>query len=289
MKSRSSWNEPGIVAVFSPEESLRFNKRVVRFTVTQSTIGKLKNQIDLSYPDLAIIRIQSNNVHLVNELYSSFPEVFFVDCLVQYRIDLEKIALKKDHFPVDLDILIAEKSHFGELDHLVSESFSGYENHYGRNPALSEFDLVSIYQEWVRSSIMSQDKTCLLFFSNEVPCGFFTAETSGRTFRGLLSGVDPRYRGSGFFRQIIRSVKSIFRGSGATEIVTNVILENRPVHKVLQDEGFSISNSFFTVHLNLRTAHTLPPSRRWARKIKSLTTVPIQRRSRFTEITESSY
>ena len=289
MKSASTSKKPGITALLSPEESNRFNKRVVRFIVTEATIGRLKKQIELNYPDLAIIRIQSHNVHLVNELYSSFPEVFFGDCIVEYRIDLEKIFDTEKYFATDLDIFIGEENHFGELDQLVSEAFSNYENHYSHNPVLKEFDLIPVYQEWVRSSVTSEDKICLLFFSNEVLCGFFTAERSGSIFRGLLAGVAPQYQRSGVFRQIIRSVKSIFRENGATEIVTNVLLENLPVHKVLQNEGFLISNSFFTIHLNLRTSHSRPPSRRWAKTFKALTPSPTRRRSRLAETTENIY
>ncbi len=167
-------------------------------------------------------------------------------------------------------------------------SFSDYKNHYSHNPRLKEFDLIPAYQEWVRLSVTSPNKTCLLFFYEEILCGFFAAEKAGTVYKGLLSGVIPEYRRSRVFRGMIRSVKSIFREDGATEIVTNALLENRPVQKVLLDEGFMISDSIFTMHLNLRTSHTLHPSRRWGKLFKSITVKPKRTRSRFTELPVST-
>ncbi|MDR3603117.1 MAG: hypothetical protein P4L38_00675 [Syntrophaceae bacterium] len=280
MKPDSADGKQGITALFSPTESNRFNKRVVRFTITSSGIGRLKKLIELHYPDLAIVRFPSHRVDLVNALYRSFPEVIFGDCLVEYRIDLEQISVPGNQKHFDLGVLEAEETHIDALDHIVMYSFSDYKNHYSRNPRLKGFDLIPAYQEWVRSSVTSADKTCHLFFYHEILCGFFAAEKAGTVYRGLLSGIIPEYRRNGVFRGIIRSVKTIFQKDGATEIVTNVLLENGPVHKVLLDEGFVISNSFLTMHLNLRTSHTLPPSRRWGKMFKSITSTPRRPRPR---------
>ena len=64
IRPRGELNEPdsadgkqGITALFSPTESNRFNKRVVRFTITSSGIGRLKKLIELHYPDLAIVAV----------------------------------------------------------------------------------------------------------------------------------------------------------------------------------------------------------------------------------------
>ncbi len=280
MKPDPASGKQGITAFFSPTESNRLNKRVVRFTITSSGIGPLRKLIESHYPDLAIVRFPSDKVDLVNELYRSFPEVVFGDCLVEYMIDLEQVSAPKNQDDFDLGVLEAEEMHFEALDHIVMYSFSNYKNHYSRNPRLKGFDLIPAYQEWVRASVTSLDKTCLLFFYDDILCGFFSAEKAGTVYRGLLSGVIPAYRRSGVFRGIIRSVKSIFHKNGATKIVTSVLLENRPVHKVLLGEGFVISNSFLTMHLNLRTSHTLPPSRRWGKTFRSMTSTPRRPRLR---------
>ncbi|MGC8604592.1 MAG: hypothetical protein ACP5VS_13035 [Desulfomonilaceae bacterium] len=288
MKSKSASERQGVTASFSPTESNRFDKRVVRFMITDANIGQLKRQIELHYPDVAIVRLPSQKVHLVNDLYSSFPEVFFGDCLVEYSMDFDQFAVSANLNDSALSVVTADETNLDELSRLVSESFSDYKNHYRHNPVLNEFDLIPIYQEWVKSSVISSDKTCLLFFSAEALCGFFTAEKIGSVYKGLLSGVAPQYRGAGIFRGIIRAVKSIFFEDGATQIVTSVLLENRPVHKVLLSEGFTISNSLYTIHLNLRTSHTLPPSRRWGKTFKSLTPTPTRRRSRFAGLTDNA-
>ena len=288
MKSDPDDGKQSITAVFSATESSRFNKRVVRFTITSSGIGRLRKLIELHYPDIAIVRFPSHRVDLVNALYRSFPEVFFGDCLVEYRINLEQIPVPHNKNDLVLGVLEAEEAHIDALDHIVMYSFSDYKNHYSHNPSLKEFDLIPAYQEWVRLSVTSPNKICLLFFYEEILCGFFAAEKAGTVYKGLLSGVIPEYRRSRVFRGMIRSVKSIFREDGATEIVTKALLENRPVHKVLLDEGFMISNSFFTVHLNLRTSHTLHPSRRWGKLFKSITAKPKRPRSRFTGLPVST-
>ncbi len=288
MKSKRADNKQDLTALFSETESARLDKRVVRFTVADSTIGRLKKQIELQYPDLAIVRLPTHRVDLVNDIYRSFNDVFLGDCIVEYRIDLEKKSVSKNRGPKRLTMVKADETHIDDLDQLIRHSFSDYKNHYSHNPTLKEFDLVSIYQEWVRSTVTNPDKTCLLFLSKKVLCGFFAAEKTGGVYTGLLSGVTPEHRGAGIFKGIIRTAKSVFLEDGASEIVTNVLLENRPVHKVLLEEGFVTSNSFFTIHLNLRTSHTLPPSRKWGKRFASLASAPTRRRSRFTDLTHNS-
>jgi len=141
MKSKRADNTQELKALFSETESARLNKRVVRFTVADSSIGRLKKQIDQQYPDLAIVRLPTHRVDLVNDIYRSFTDVFLGDCIVEYRIDLEKKSVSRNRRAKGLTVVEADKTHFDHLDQLIRDSFSDYKNHYSHNPILKlEFE-----------------------------------------------------------------------------------------------------------------------------------------------------
>jgi hypothetical protein len=245
-------NEDGMTAFFSPAESRRFNRKVVRFEVDDCSSIELKRKIVSRDPDLAIVRIPTHRLDIVNHLFNLFSNVLLGDCLVMYSIDLKQSQKPIDHYSTGLKVIRANRKHLSDLNHLVHDSFQGYRNHYCNNPSLAQFDLTPAYQEWARSCVVSPDNTCFLFFKDETLCGFFTAQTTGTVYRGLLSGVAHNFRNIGTFRKIIKSVKSAFLADGAHRIVTFVLLENRPVHGVLSSEGFRMGGSFYTAHINFR-------------------------------------
>ena len=172
--------------------------------------------------------------------------------------DLAEVEKPTDLPDTELRIVKASQQDSADLDRIVRDSFCGYRNHYSHNPDLEEFHLIPAYQEWAQSCLLERNKTCFLFFSSDVLCGFFAAQTTGPVYRGLLSGVTPNYREKGVFREIIRAIKLAFLADRAFRLVTSVLLENRAVHKVLLDEGFTTTNSFFTVHVNLRVSYKNP-------------------------------
>lgn len=258
MKTTLNKREDGIRAADSAIESLRFNRRVIRYEVDDSTPVNLMEKIESQDPDLAIIRIPTHRLDVLNELFRTFENVYLRDCIVTYMADLVEIGRSTDIVDTGLRIVKASQQHSADLDRIVRDSFYGYKNHYSHNPNLEEFDLIPAYQEWAQSCLLERNKTCFLFFSSDVLCGFFAAQTTGPVYRGLLSGVTPNYREKGVFREIIRAIKLAFLADRAFRLVTSVLLENRAVHKVLLDEGFTSTNSFFTVHVNLRVSYKNP-------------------------------
>ena len=245
-------DDDGITAFFSPTESRRFKRRVVRFEVDDCSSIELKRKIMSRDPDLAIVRIPTHRLDIINHLFRVFTNVLLGDCLVMYSIDLKRIQRRTDPSSTGLKLVRANRKHLTDLDVVVRDSFHGYRNHYCHNPSLEQFDLTPAYQEWARSCVVSPDNTCFLFFKDETLCGFFAAQTTGTVYRGLLSGVARKFRNIGTFRMIIKSIKSVFMSDGAHRIVTFVLLENRPVHRVLSSEGFRMGGSFYTAHINLR-------------------------------------
>ncbi|MFH0957837.1 MAG: GNAT family N-acetyltransferase, partial [Pseudomonadota bacterium] len=272
-----------IAISFSPTESHRFGRKVIRFNVKRSSWKNLKTAIESKFPELAIVRLPTDRFDLVNKIFKSFRSVYLADTAVEYGINLKDASSKAMGFCTISKVIKADERHVEDLDSLVSRSFSGYRSHYVANRDLPEFDLTLAYQEWTRSCLSSPEKTCFMFYSESDLCGFFAAETRGKRFRGLLSGVLPEYRRRGVFKEIIRTVKFAFQAEGANQIVTQVLLENDPVHKVLLHEGFSISGRYFTIHINMRVPHITPPSRRWSRLLASLDQAPRRKKGRLSD------
>lgn len=258
MKTKPNKGPDGIRAYDSPIESRRFNRQVVRYEVDDSTPVNLRQKIQSLSPDLAIIRIPTHRLDVLNGLFRTFENVYLGDCIVTYMADLAEVEKPTDLPDTELRIVKASQQDSADLDRIVRDSFCGYRNHYSHNPDLEKFDLIPAYQEWAQSCLLDPGNACFLFFAADVLCGFAAVQTSGSVYRGLLSGVTPNYRRKGVFRSIIRAIKLAFAGERTSQIIIPVLLENRAVHKVLTDERFITTKSFFTVHVNLQVPNNKP-------------------------------
>ena len=247
---------------YSAAESARFGFSTYRASMEEFVPSALADEILEVGADLVILRVPSGRAAEVQRLGRwGFP-VIPTGTLVFYTADLTK------HRPAamtnrGLDFVPFVEGMKGEMDGLVSETFSGYVNHYQANPLLAGRDLVAGYQEWVSGFAAGRDplKTAWLVYQDGRPAAFCSVSrvADGTQGEGVLYGVAPWAAGRGVYSDLIRFTQAWFVRSGVGRMVVSTQVENFAVQKVWSREGFWMSRSLDTFHVNALLAHSAAP------------------------------
>jgi ribosomal protein S18 acetylase RimI-like enzyme len=206
-------------------------------------------QIRLDAADLAIVRIPTSRSDLILELSKLCGEMIFGDCLVIYARDNKQMG-----FPPALrnNLVLREagESDFDLVDSLTEDIFSTYRNHYANNPRLGSFQLIDGYKEWARSHVSQPGKKCFIAEINREPCAYSVVRMGDQETEGVLLGVVSTFRRRGIYRDLVRETLNAFIRAGSPVTTISTQVENVVVQRVWASEGFMLTKSFYTLHLN---------------------------------------
>lgn len=253
-ESDSKMSEPNspaadFISYESPTESARFERLVKRYVLTGFDAAPMLEQIRLEAADLAIVRIPTSRSDLILELSNLSAEMIFGDCLVVYARDNKQMG-----FPPALrnNLVLREagESDFDLVDSLTEDIFSTYRNHYSNNPRLGSFQLVDGYKEWARSHVTEPGKKCLIAETGGEPCAYSVVRLGDQETEGVLLGVASSFRRRGIYRDLVRATLTAFMRADSPVSTISTQVENVVVQRVWVNEGFLLSKSFYTIHLN---------------------------------------
>jgi hypothetical protein len=237
------------VSYYSPEESQRFACKVYRYVLEGADPSVMLEQIRKDQADLAIVRIPTAQSELMQPLAAMCETAVLCDCLVIYSRDNLKVGAPGP-FRNPVELRKAEISDFPLLDSLTAQIFPDYRNHYNKNPRLSHFNLVEGYQEWVRLHVTTSNKRCFIAYLDNQPCGFAAIKIDESESQWVLGGVMPNFQGIGLYRDLLRFTVKLFMDEKSPLTVFSTQLEHLAVQRVWVSEGFFLTRSYYTIHLN---------------------------------------
>jgi ribosomal protein S18 acetylase RimI-like enzyme len=217
--------------------------------LTGKDAGPMLEQIRLDAPDLAVVRIPTSRPDLITLLGGVCVEAIFGDCLLTYSRDNLTVG-PPGPLRNKLILRTATESDFELSDLMTERIFATYRNHYCNNPQLGDFKLVRGYQEWTRLHITTPGRQCLVGYLDNRPCAYATIRTDEKESEIVLNGVIPEFRGMGIYRDLVRAVVALFMGENSPETIVSTQVENAAVQRVWVTEGFLLSRSYYTIHLN---------------------------------------
>ncbi|MBU1677225.1 GNAT family N-acetyltransferase, partial [bacterium] len=234
---------------YAPLESNRFELKIHRGVLDRIPHDFDREIID-SRMDVAIFRMPAGNQDQLALLDSiGFPWLV-ADTLVYYANDL------KGHEPndlrnSDLRFIVFTPGLDNAIDDLVADIFPRYANHYTSNPLLSR-DLIPSYQEWARSYATDEDagRYAWLVERHDAFIGFITCSFGDEGAEIVLNGVSPAQAGGGVYGDMVRFVQRYFKDRGCSVIKVSTQGNNHAVQKVWSREGFFLTESYFTIHVN---------------------------------------
>ncbi len=237
------------VSYYSLEESRRFACEVYRYILEGADPSLMLEQIQRDRADLAIVRIPTSQSELLQPLGAMCQASVLADCLVIYSRDNLKIG-PPGPLKNPLKLRKAEISDFPLLDSLTAQIFSDYRNHYNKNPRLSHFNLVEGYQEWVRLHVTTSNKRCFIVYLDNQPCAFAAIKMDETESQWVLGGVIPQFQAKGMYRDLVRFTVGLFMDEKSPLTVFSTQLEHLAVQRVWVSEGFFLTRSYYTIHLN---------------------------------------
>ena len=240
----------GYLAYEIAAESRRFGRKVRRYVLAGPDAGPMADAIASDKVDLAIVRIPTDQLGVVNDLSNRFDSVLLADCLVVYTRENVRSGVpdppRNGHW-----ILQAATVDDGQLlDSMTEQVFANYSNHYSANPDLHGFKLGDAYKEWVGSHVTESGRGCFIARISGTPVGFATVRLGEDEGEGVLYGVLPEHQGRGVYRDLIRSTVREFMERGYVRTLVSTQVDNRAVQRVWASERFSLTHSYFTIHIN---------------------------------------
>jgi GNAT superfamily N-acetyltransferase len=240
----------GFVAYEIPSESLRFDRSVRRYILAGDDARPMVDAMATDRVDLAIVRIPTARLDAVAVVFEEFDGVLLADCLVVYTRDNQRSGDPLPPQNADWELSLATEDDMPLLDVMTGRIFSDYRNHYSANPMLIDYELRDAYREWVGSYLSHPDRACFIAKVSGECVGLATVGFGSQESEGVLYGVLPEHQGHGVYRDLIRSTVREFRKRGYAITRVSSQIDNRAVQRVWVTEGFFISHSFYTIHVN---------------------------------------
>lgn len=239
--------------VFAPLDSERFGLRVYRATLDRVDDRALAADIIAKQVDIAIVRTPAGGDGSLQRLGRLGMHPIHADTLVYYQVALPEYAPK----PVrNTDLVFSEAggADAEELEALVAMSFEGYRSHYHANPLLDPERILAGYSEWASGYLGGAHPDRITWIARRdgklVAFACCSHDTEAKECEGVLFGVHPECSGGGIYGDLIRYSQARYREQhyGLMKVSTQVW--NLAVQKVWNREGFALSRTHDTFHVN---------------------------------------
>ncbi len=249
---------------YSKLESQRFNKNIHRATLEKIDIKEIKRQILINEMDVLILRLPSASIATHCKLNNVGFDVLHADTLVFYETNLEKLNSGKIRNNV-----VFEKVDYGNIDVLekiVRIIFENYSNHYYSNPLFNREDIRDGYVEWASSykAEANSNRIAWIAHMESEVVGFLTCsyDKSTKESEGVLYGVLPGFSGRGVYSDFIRFSLNYFKEKGYSKMRVSTQIQNYAVQRVWTRQGFFLTASYETYHVNSCLSYSLEKSYR---------------------------
>ena len=236
------------------KESSRFDMNIYRGMSDHVDVKSLKDIILKNNVDILMLRIPTENIAEQDKLDKLGFDYLCADTLVYYSLQLQqnKTANLRN---ADIQFHVAMQADIETLNLMVSQIFDNYTNHYNSNQYINKKHITEGYQEWVRDFISKDSNdNCISWVvkrQNEL-VGFATCsyDEKEKNCEGVLYGVMPGQDGKGIYTDLIRYTMSYFKNRGYETMKVSTQIQNMAVQKVWVREGFFLSKSYNTFHIN---------------------------------------
>ncbi len=232
-------------------DSQRFGFNVAKVNEFDTTPENLLGLLKENHVKLVISKINANNLELINKLESLGFQI--KDIQATYKLELKNFIINENLKKNNITIRDAQIDDIDQLEEIAIESFRNY-GHYYADKRLDPKKSNEIYSDWIQRSMKEDgvaDKIILAEINNEI-AGFLSFKLYNKGdykyAAGGLGAVSRNFRNKKIFRLV--SLAGLLWGK---EIKLdweehNVLITNTPVIRAFSSLGFTISDSFVTMH-----------------------------------------
>lgn len=232
-------------------DSQRFGFNVAKVNEFNTTPENLLGLLKGNHVKLVISKINVNKLDLINELEDLGFQI--KDIQATYKLELKDFIIDEDRNKNNIIIRDAQIDDIDQLEEIAIESFRNY-GHYYADKRLDQKKTNEIYGDWVKRSMKEKgvaDKIILAEINNEI-AGFLSFKLYNKgDFKyaaGGLGAISHDYRNNKIFRLISLAGLNWGKELKLDWEEHNVLITNLPVIKTFSNLGFTMSDSFVTMH-----------------------------------------
>lgn len=236
-----------IAEYHSALDTERFGFKIAKVNSFDFKVNDIVSELKLNGYRLILSKVNSSNIHLINELEKNGFEL--KDIQLTYSYDLS------DPIPLTLaegvTIRTAEPSDQEALYNISIKSFNNY-GHYSADLKLDQNKCREIYGDWiVRSFDKKVADNIFVAVVNNQPVGFLSHKIYANEHRyavGGIGAVDQEFRSKDIFKSIIVSGINWAILNNCKWVEHNILVTNYAVNRSFSRLGFKASNSYITFH-----------------------------------------
>lgn len=236
---------------FSQVESNRFNLQVFRAKFEDFNPEYLRENLIEEKADILILRMPSDHKANHYKVAKIGYDYIHADTLVYYTCSLTQQEIRPLKNDLQFEQVTSQTA--SRLKEIVPIIFTAYQNHYFSNPMLDPAAILEGYVEWA-SNYWDEEENKISWFVKKAGeiAGFATCsfDTEHNECEGVLYGVMPGASGGGIYSDIIRFTQAYFKKLEYKNMLVSTQVQNYAVQKVWSREGFFISRSWDTFHIN---------------------------------------
>lgn len=225
----------------------RFGYNIAKINTFEFKIQDLLTELKLKNYKLILSKVNTNDIHLINELEKNGFELKDIQLTYQYELS-ESIPLILSE---GVKIRNARLSDQEALYNIAINSFENY-GHYSADVKLDQNKCKEIYADWISRSFDKKVADSIFVAAiNDQPVGFLSHKiyTNGNKYAaGGIGAVDPKFRNKDVFKAIIVSGLNWAIENNCKWVEHNVLVTNYPVNRSFSRLGFKTSNSHITFH-----------------------------------------
>lgn len=230
----------------SPLDSARFGRRIYRATLMSIDASALADELRRQRVDTLILRVPAEAVGGVAALQDAGLRPIVADTHVEYGVSLDAAVIA----PSSVALHDVDASDSDRLRSVARSVFDGYCSHYNANPRLSAAAIAEGYADWAaRCSHAPQTPTWFVKSHGEI-VGFSCCRIDADQARGVLNGILPAARGTGYYRAMLHAMLEHFRAAKLRSFVIATQVHNIAVQRVWAEAGLRLTHAENTVHIN---------------------------------------
>lgn len=245
---------------YSALESTRFNLRILRGSFTKFEPYELLRTIVEERADVAILRIPTNQQHLLSQLsLLPFPMIV-ADTLVSFDGDLREYPAAPLR-NTRLEVKHGTMEDIAVLEELVDLSFKDYRTHYNSNPLFDPEMVLAGYKEWALSALEPGDKrVCFLFYLDGQAVAYATNQVHETYGEGIIFGARPNIPAKNLYVDLLNYTKQYMQDQGLRRVRATTQVQNHGVQRAWARMGLFPARSYITVHINAMLTKQLTTS-----------------------------
>ena len=197
--------------------------------------------------DFVIMRYPAEQYSIAENLQASSLTSWIADTLIYLDARVTKVPKPRGVYS-----LVSCETFGPKVQRLVARIFGDYRNHYSASSAFAHVNVAESYVDWTRHQLHDPTGECWILqdsLGQEVALGVLDTK-SPYSNEITLIGVEPNFRRSGVFAELLGHLAEVTGNSRKTQLITSTQATNISSLRGLSKAGFLPMLSLNTLHIS---------------------------------------